>query len=136
MKQIVSTYINIFTPEDFKGFCFNYGVSIYKDVVVIWDEDFDTRIITLLDNIIKEDKICMSDCYINQFSKKSLIAVSEREGHLDMLWDHPMEFNILGKMEEQHARVESINVITPSGGDTWSVEHHFCNTKKYIERND
>lgn len=51
-----------------------YGFTIYRNVIVVWDEDQDSRIFLFIDEL--DDREC-----------KHLIAAYESEGGLKLLWD-------------------------------------------------
>lgn len=52
------------------------GFSIYKDVLICWDEDRDTRVVNVIDQILE------NDCNFED----NLIAISETEGTVTFLW--------------------------------------------------
>lgn len=53
------------------------GITLYRGVLVFWDNDRDPRVLTFIDDNIED--ICMG----------KLIAVQERKGMLSMIWqDH------------------------------------------------
>lgn len=53
----------------------NCEFSIYKGILIVWDEDTDTRIINFIDNLPQEvlDK---------------LLVIGEHEGAVSFLWKH------------------------------------------------
>lgn len=51
----------------------DYGMSIYKNILILWDEDQDTRIFEFIDNLDKLDL-------------NSLQIVHEHEGTLCLYW--------------------------------------------------
>lgn len=53
-----------------------YGLSRYKNITIIWDEDYDTRVCDFVDGYLLWADI--------QF--KNLIAVAEHEGELSLLF--------------------------------------------------
>jgi len=77
------------TPEE-------AGFSIYRGVVVRWDEDYDARVLDFIDRLSLEDR-------------KNLVAVQEHEESIAFRWeDHvPIELD------------EGKNILID--GDVWTV---------------
>ena len=74
----------------------NGSYSVYKGVLVVWDEDYDSRILDFIDEL-------------HQYIREKLISVSEHEGSIYFLWAEsvPDEFS------------EGVNVVVR--GDHWGV---------------
>ena len=53
---------------------FTGDLSVYKGVLVFWDEDYDTRVLTFIDDLGRE-------------RRKLLVAVMETEATLTLVWD-------------------------------------------------
>jgi hypothetical protein len=51
----------------------NGSWSVYRNVLVAWDEDYDARVLTWIDGLPRR-------------VRKHLLAVSEHEGALSLLW--------------------------------------------------
>ena len=49
------------------------GVSVYRGVLVVWDEDFDTRIITLINELFAR-------------GKRAPFAICESKGSVTIMW--------------------------------------------------
>lgn len=63
-----------------------YGISIHRGVIVVWDEDRDTRVLTWLE---------LQPCEVVD----ALVAVEESEGCLTLLWrDHVYQGYEVGKV--------------------------------------
>lgn len=73
------------------------GFSLYRGIIVRWDEDYDTRILDFIDDLEECDA-------------RALLAVQEHEGSIAFRWKHsvPPEF-----AEGQ--------VVVVRDGDGWSV---------------
>lgn len=52
---------------------FGHGFSVYRDVLIFWDEDYDNRIITLIDSL-------------PEAVRNILVAIREHEGSLQVVW--------------------------------------------------
>ena len=50
-----------------------YGFSIYRGILIGWDEDYDTRIFRFIDEMTKADR-------------RGLIGAAEHNGRLFLLW--------------------------------------------------
>jgi len=92
-----------------------YGMSVYRDVLVLWDEDYDTRVLDFIDD--------MGTVY-----RDNLLAVRENKGSLDLRWkaDQPIP-------SELQPHGDGVEV----GNDCWSVssstvvcgcarDRHYC----------
>lgn len=77
------------------------GFTIYRGVIVCWDEDHDQRILDFIDN--------MKDC-----DRSFLVAVQEHEGSLSFRWS----FKVPEGFEDGQCLLEP-------GGDYWSVYESF-----------
>lgn len=73
------------------------GFSVYKGVVVRWDEDYDTRIIDFIDDMDPDD---VTD----------LFSVQEHKGSISFRWKN--------SVPPQFAEGQSVD---SRDGDTWSV---------------
>ena len=69
--------------------------SIYRGVLVCWDRDYDTRVLTFIDN--------------NEMLIPHILAVSERKAFLNVLW-----------LDEVYNFPNEVEVA----GDGWQVESH------------
>ena len=80
--------------------------SIYRGVLVCWDRDYDTRVLTFIDN--------------NELIIPRMLAVSERKAFLNVLW--------LNKVPNLPKEVAGVNDNFPYevevAGDGWQVESH------------
>lgn len=78
------------------------GFSLYKGVLVQWDEDQDTRVLDFLDDMESSDRL-------------SLLVVQEHEGGIAFLWEGYIPDN-------QYKEGASIEV----DGDVWSIVESKC----------
>lgn len=84
MKKVVNyKSVKVIDISNFKrlGVTGDYGVSVYKNVLIVWDEDHDARIITLIDQI--EEKW---EQLVN------LAVVHEHEGSVIFIWNYHVPF--------------------------------------------
>lgn len=67
---------------------FDLGFSVYRDIVVLWDDDFDTRVLDWIDSLTDE-------------TRQKLAAAQENEGNLYLLWhsEVPFEYRVNGEVE-------------------------------------
>ncbi len=91
-----SQTLPVFTLPFWGGITIRYGCSFYRGALVVWDEDFDTRVLDFLDELPDDVRL-------------HLFAVSEHEGTLGLAWKStpPRGFH----------RIESHDVC----GDVWSL---------------
>jgi hypothetical protein len=75
---------------------FNHGFSIHRGVLVLWDEDYDRRILTMLGK--------MSSNVL-----RKLIACHEHEGSVGFIWK--------GRTPKQYEPGKMITVC----GDEWNI---------------
>lgn len=52
-----------------------YGMSRYRNVIAVWDEDYDTRVLTFIDDFLSDTT-----------QRMNLIAAHEAEGTLELLF--------------------------------------------------
>lgn len=80
--------------------------SIYRGVLVFWDRDYDTRVLTFIDN--------------NEMVIPRMLAVSEHKAFLTVLW--------LNRVPNLPKEVAWVNENYPHegevAGDGWQVESH------------
>ena len=81
------------------------GVSIYNNVVVFWDDDFDGRVLEFLD-------------WCNGSTLKEIIAVSERKGTLSVFVTR-----IIDELEDG---------FEPIGGDYFNIIQEMCDSSRDI----
>lgn len=110
MKQKTLNKINVFDVDDLpnmgarvKGF--SYGFSIYRGVVVQWDEDEDERVLTFIDELPEEIRC-------------QLAVVQEHEGSLGLLWHNTVP---AGYKEGEEFEVEN---------DFWVIQKSNNNKKQ------
>jgi hypothetical protein len=77
----------------------NCGFSLYRGVLVVWDEDHDTRVLTFIDSLAEENR-------------KQLLVVQEHEGSIAFIWDRYCPKSCEG----------AIAIYDDEGFDEWSVE--------------
>jgi predicted LPLAT superfamily acyltransferase len=73
--------------------------SVYKGVRVLWDEDYDHRVLSVVDSISPE-------------IRKSLVAIHERKALIQLWWKDTIP--------EKYAAMSGIDVFD---GDYWSLEN-------------
>lgn len=74
------------------------GFHVHDGVIVVYDEDFDERVLGVLDSI----------------DTTGLLVASERKGNLRLTWAH----RITGELQNRTG-------ITAKDGDEWLLEHVF-----------
>lgn len=82
------------------GRVFNVGhvpVSTYNGVIVIWDEDYDTRVLGFIDTL-------------SPAVRSNLLTVHEHEGTIELLW--------AGSVPPNFVRGGMIEI---ADGDWWSI---------------
>ena len=72
--------------------------SIYKNTCVVWDGDFDHRVLDLID-------------FMPDLDQEELVAIYEHEGGLNLLWLN----NVPSEYEE------GVYLDIPNDTDTWSI---------------
>lgn len=99
MKNVIIKQIPLIdlTPmvEDLK-----YGVSVYRGVLIVWDEDHDNRVVEVIDQLLGE----------YQRKDYQLLVANESEGHIKLIWD----------VIPDRA---PIDVVSSCDNDVWSAEH-------------
>jgi len=81
-----------------------YGWSKYNNVYVIWDEDYDTRILSFIDNYDGDNE---------KYKYDNLIACSEHKGSIMLMF--------YGFVPFEYAKGKSIDIC----GDSWYIEKSF-----------
>jgi hypothetical protein len=78
------------------------GFSLYQGILVIWDEDQDTRVLDFIDNLLPE-------------AQEQLLVVQEHEGCIRFVWDHYCPHECEGEIEVRNDSwcVESSLVLRP-----------------------
>ena len=66
-QQLAHSYVNVY------DFPMPYGFSIYRGVLIVWDEDYDPRILGMIDDMPDQ-------------ARKEVLAAYEHEGGLSLLW--------------------------------------------------
>ena len=95
--RLVTGLINLTGLDEF---------SIYRGVMVFWDTDYDTRVLTFLDN--------------NENIIPNILAVAERKAYLTILWlDMAPDFN-----EEMAGVNKNLPSFVEVAGDNWQVESY------------
>jgi len=75
-----------------------YAFSIYKNTCVVWDDDFDHRVLDLID-------------HMPDLVQEELVAIYERKGELNLLWLN----NVPSGYEED------VTLDVPSDIDFWDI---------------
>jgi hypothetical protein len=78
-----------------------YGYEVYKDVVIVWDEDHDPRIKNFIDDLSHDDR-------------DNLIMCGESKGDLTLWWAY--------QVPESFQEKKSVSV---ANNDSWNIEHRF-----------
>ena len=89
--------IPVFSISDMPNMGHCKDFSLYKGVLVQWDEDRDPRILEFIDSL-------PDDC------RRTLLVAQEHEGTLSMLWD--------GVIPERYPDRGDVGIC----GDNWGVE--------------
>jgi hypothetical protein len=79
----------------------NESYSVYKGVLVVWDSDYDSRVLDFIDDLDSE-------------TREKLISVGERKGSIHFLWAETIPDQFL-----DGCRVDV-------GGDSWSIVSSEC----------
>ena len=87
----------VFFTRNLPGERGSHGFSVYKDVLIQWDEDYDERVCEFIDDL-------------NPRIRRRLISVQEREGNLALLWDE--------SVPSTYAKGNGVDVA----GDYWTIE--------------
>jgi hypothetical protein len=93
-REIVRDAIALFHVGDLPsgGGC---GLSLYRGVLVVWDEDYDARVLEFIDGLSEE-------------ARRQLLVVHEREGSISYVWDRHQPSECEGQVDVD--------------GDTWWVD--------------
>ena len=78
------------------------GFSIYRGIMVQWDEDHDERVLDIIDNMF-------------QHHRNSLLVVQEHEGTISFVWNEAIPKPYREGM-----------TVRPNDGDYWSIIHSSC----------
>ena len=78
-----------------------HGFSVYRGVVVVWDEDMDQRVLGVVDKMSDKDRM-------------NLYAIHEREGSVSMWWRDKVP-------RKYRADVGSKGISVPNDNDWWSI---------------
>ncbi len=78
MKNVVRESVAAFTIQEFEslvgyGFKFVKGITLHRGVIVLWDEDYDARVLDIIDGL-------------NNFVRDGLVAIHEHKGQCFMFW--------------------------------------------------
>ena len=79
----------------------NQGFSIYRGVLIQWDEDHDPRVLRFVDNLAPADRAC-------------LLIAQEHEGMIRLCWTH--------HIPHRYRTDELIDCA----GDTWATESYLA----------
>lgn len=79
----------------------NESYSVYKGVLVVWDSDYDSRVLNFIDDLDSE-------------TREKLISLSEHEGGIDFLWAE--------SVPDRFLEGEGIAV----SGDFWNISNSTC----------
>lgn len=97
MEDVVIKSVSVIDLSQFKGGP-AYGVTVYRGVLIVWDEDRDPRVIEAVDDLVDiPDKT------------ETLMAVHESQGYLIAVWKDRVPASVDGRLWVQ--------------GDEWNVEH-------------
>lgn len=102
MKQIITSAVCVLDPlKDLRG-C--HGISVHRGVLVLWDEDFDTRILMGID-------------MMDAFDRSQLFAAAESKGVVDLYWRRrvPAKYTTLDMFLEYDGTIQ--NHVVPIRGD-------------------
>jgi hypothetical protein len=88
--------------------------SIYRGVLVFWDDDYDSRVLTSIDD--------------NEMLIPNILAVSESKAFLDVMWlDNVPDFP-----KEVAGVNEKLPGIVEVAGDSWRVESHQTSSQTWL----
>ena len=81
-------------PED-------HGFSVYRGVIVVWDEDMDQRVLAVVDSLSDKDRM-------------NLYAIREHEGSVSMWWRVKVP-------RKYRADLRPAGISVPNDNDWWSI---------------
>lgn len=70
-ERIVRSTVTVFDLGDLPPS--GHGLTLYRGVLVCWDQDRDTRVLEMIDDMLREDR-------------EELVAVQESKGCLELVW--------------------------------------------------
>jgi len=76
IKSLAVVNQSVFPPLEF----LKNGVSMHKNVLIVWDKDYDPRVIKVIDHIKSKVGHSFGD-------NCQLVAISEAKGGVSLLWD-------------------------------------------------
>lgn len=99
-KSVSLETLPIFNVDVFKksGLGYDYGFSVYRGVIVLWDEDYDVRIFIALDILLKTTSL------------EKPIMIRESEGVFQIVWH---------REDESLIKAESPDSIEVRSNETW-----------------
>lgn len=118
MKKIYfETPLIVFYNEDFPNLATHChqescGFSVYKNVLVQWDEDTDTRVLKFIDEL--PEKI-----------REQLVLVQEHEGSIALRWRDYVP-------EDYKENVDGVEVEVD--GDNWSIFSSYTVKQEFKEK--
>ena len=107
--EVVLSSVRVFHLDDLTFFPNKCGFSYYKGILVFWDEDYDKRILKMIDKI-------ETYCGIS-----NLLATGKKEGVLTLLWQDEL---LIPPNFKEGIEVEN---------DGWSVCNLFVNLERWDE---
>ena len=76
----------------------DFGFTLYRGVIVRWDEDYDTRILDFIDDM-------------KEFESEGLVAVHESKGNISFLWSNVTDI----------PPIAEATTVETRNGDVWNV---------------
>jgi hypothetical protein len=77
----------------------SYGITIHMGIIIVWDEDYDPRVLSLIEEQFPYGEIRPK-------------AISEKEGMVSMLWENESDIKFFAG--------KTYSVC----GDSWIAEHY------------
>ncbi len=97
LKCLQTNPLRVLQFHDFAEVESGYGFSLYRGVFIGWDEDYDPRILRLVDEMLEVDR-------------HGLIGVMETKGNLFLLWK-----NLIPHCYGEGKQIELLR-------DVWSIQ--------------
>lgn len=97
--EFVTRKTPVFTiPFMEKKGAYSLKLSVYRGVIIHWDEDYDTRILDFIDDMDEQDRIY-------------LVATHEHEGGIWFIWNGPAP--------KTYEKID--HGVNTRSGDHWSI---------------
>ena len=100
MKEVVIKSLPILRLDDFPSYA--GSISVYKNIIVCWDDDYDGRIVEFLDTL-------------DNLTRSCILAIGEHKGSIFFLWKEGVCI---------HAFDDGVSTTEEIGSDWWYPFHY------------